>query len=59
MLTIHRLYKDKQEAKERIKKIKELGYKNVGAIEIGDSDVRIQEIWCHDCILNWRKSKQS
>jgi hypothetical protein len=44
MLTIHRLYKDKQEAKERIKKIKELGYKNVGAIEIGDSDVRIQEI---------------
>ncbi|MFY9565880.1 MAG: hypothetical protein WAQ29_05975 [Nitrososphaeraceae archaeon] len=43
-LTIHRLYKNKQEAKERIKKIKELGYKNVSAIDLGDSDVRIQEI---------------
>ena len=36
-----------------------LSYKNVDAIEIGDSDVRIQEIWCHDCILNQKKSKQS
>ena len=30
VMTIHRLYNDKQEAQERIKKIKELGY-NIGA----------------------------
>jgi hypothetical protein len=36
-----------------------LSYKNVDAIEIGVSEVRIQEIWCHDCILNQKKSKQS
>jgi hypothetical protein len=58
MLIIHRLYKNKQEAQERIKKIKELDYKNVSAIDLGDSGIRIQKIWCHDCILNW-KSKQS
>jgi hypothetical protein len=58
MLNVHRLYKDKQEAQERIKKIKELGYNNVSAIDLGDSGIRIQEIWCHDCILNWI-SKQS
>ena len=56
MLNVHRLYKDKQEAQER--KIKELGYNNVSAIDLGDSGIRIQEIWCHDCILNWI-SKQS
>ena len=28
VMTIHRLYSDKQEAQERITKIKELGYKN-------------------------------
>jgi hypothetical protein len=58
MLNIHRLYKNKIEAQERIKKIKELEYKNVSAIDLGDSGIRIQEIWCHDCILNWI-SKQS
>ena len=58
MLNVHRLYKDKQEAQERIKKIKELGYNNVSAIDLGDSGIRLQEIWCHDCILNWI-SKQS
>jgi hypothetical protein len=53
MLNIHRLYRNKQEAQERIKKIKELGYNNVSAIDLEDSGIRIQEIWCHDCILNW------
>ncbi|MGA8107429.1 MAG: hypothetical protein WB815_12325, partial [Nitrososphaeraceae archaeon] len=48
------LFKNKIEAQERIKKIKELGYKNVSAIDLGDSGIRIQEIWCHDCILNWK-----
>lgn len=33
VMTIHRLYNDKQEAQERIKKIKELGYKNAAAID--------------------------
>jgi hypothetical protein len=54
VLTIHRLYKNKIEAQERIKKIKELDYKNVSAIDLGDSGIRIQEIWCSDCILNWK-----
>jgi hypothetical protein len=54
MLNIHRLYKNKQEAQERKKKIIELGYKNVSAIDLGDAGVRIQEIWCRDCILNWK-----
>jgi hypothetical protein len=58
ILNIHRLYSNNQEAQERIKKIKELGYNNVSAIDLGDSGIRIQEIWCHDCILNWI-SKQS
>ena len=53
MLNIHRLYRNNQEAQERIKKIKELGYNNVSAIDLGDSGIRIQEIWCRDCILNW------
>jgi hypothetical protein len=57
MLTIHRLYKNKQEAQERIKKIKELGYRKVSAIDLGDSGVRIQEIWCQDCILIRKNSK--
>ena len=50
VLTIHRLYSDKQKAQERITKIKELGYKNAAAIDLRDSRIRIQEIWCHDCI---------
>ncbi|MGA8105472.1 MAG: hypothetical protein WB815_02365 [Nitrososphaeraceae archaeon] len=54
MLNVHRLYKDKQEAQERIKKIKELGYRNVSAVGLGDGDIRVQEIWCHECILNWK-----
>jgi hypothetical protein len=58
MLNVHRLYRDKQEAQERIKKIKELGYNNVSAIDLGDSGIRIQEIWCRDCILN-RKIKSA
>ena len=33
VMTIHRLYSDKQEAQERIKKIKEIGYKNALAID--------------------------
>ena len=41
MLNIHRLYRNKQEAQERIKKIKELGYNNVSAIDLGDSGIRI------------------
>jgi hypothetical protein len=53
MLNIHRLYRNKQEAQERIKKIKELGYNNVSAIDLGDSGIRVQEIWCRDCFLNW------
>lgn len=52
MLNIHRLYGNKQEAQERMKKIIELGYKNVGASDLGDDGIRIQEIWCHGCILN-------
>jgi hypothetical protein len=54
VLTIHRLYKNRIEAQERIKKIKELDYENVSAIDLGDSGIRIQEIWCRDCILNWK-----
>jgi hypothetical protein len=54
ILNIHRLYKNKQEAQDRIKKIRELGYKNVSAIDLGDAGARIQEIWCRDCILNWK-----
>ena len=53
VMTIHRLYSDKQEAQERIKKIKELGYKNVAAIDLRDSGIRIQEIWCYDCISHF------
>lgn len=56
MLNIHRLYRNKQEAQEK-NKIIELGFKNVSAIDLGDNGVRIQEIWCHDCILNRNKSK--
>jgi hypothetical protein len=60
MLAIHhRLYKNKQEAQERIKKIKEIDYKNVSDIDLGDSGIRIQEIWCHDCILNWKSVNRS
>jgi hypothetical protein len=33
---------------ERIKKIKELDYKTISAIDLGDNGIRIQEIWCHD-----------
>ena len=40
-MNIHRLYANKQEAKERIKKIQELGYKNAAAIDLGDSGIRI------------------
>jgi hypothetical protein len=54
MQNIHRLYKNKQEAYERIKKIRELGYKNPSAIDLGDDGIRIQEIWCHECISNWK-----
>jgi hypothetical protein len=49
---IHRLYSDKQDARKRIEKIKELGYKNTVAIDLGDSGIRIQEIWCYHCILH-------
>jgi hypothetical protein len=55
MLNVHRLYRNKQEAQERIRKIRELGYKNASAIDLGDDAIRIQEIWCHDCILNWKR----
>jgi hypothetical protein len=48
------LYKNKQGAQERIKKIRELGYKNSSAIDLGDDGIRIQEIWCHHCISNWK-----
>jgi hypothetical protein len=58
MLNVHRLYKDKKEAQERIKKIRELGYKNASAIDLGDDGIRIQEIWCHDCILIGRVNKE-
>ena len=53
VMTIHRLYSDKQEAQERIKKIKELGYKNAAAIDLRDNGIRIQEIWCYDCISHF------
>jgi hypothetical protein len=36
------------------KKIRQLGYKNASAVDLGDDGIRIQEIWCHDCILNWK-----
>jgi hypothetical protein len=36
------------------KKIRQLGYNNASAVDIGDDGIRIQEIWCHDCILNWK-----
>ena len=60
IINIHQLYTDKQEAQKRIKKIKKLGYKDVAAIDLGDSGIRIQELWCHDCILHFKKDhKQS
>jgi DNA polymerase IIIc chi subunit len=34
VIAIHRLYSDKQQAQERIKKIKEIGYKNAAAIDL-------------------------
>ena len=36
------------------KKIRQLGYNNASAVDLGDDGIRIQEIWCHDCILNWK-----
>lgn len=54
MVNVYRLYKNKQEAHERIKKIRKVGYKNVSAIDLGDDGIRVQEICCHDCILNWK-----
>ena len=44
VMTIHRLYSDKQESQKRIKKIKELGYKNAATIDLVDSGVRIQKM---------------
>ena len=44
VMNIHRLYPNKQEAQERIKKFKELGYKDTAAIDLGDSGISIQEI---------------
>jgi hypothetical protein len=58
-MTIHRLYSDKQKAQDRIKKIKEIGYKNVAAIDLGDSGIRIQEIWCYDCISHFHTASKS
>jgi hypothetical protein len=52
VLTVHKLYKNKQDAQERKRKIGDLGYRNSSAIDLGDDGIRIQEIWCHDCILN-------
>jgi hypothetical protein len=43
VMTIHRIYANKQEPQERIKKIKEIGYKNAAAIDLVDSGVRIQK----------------
>ena len=59
VMNIHRLYVKKQEAQERIKKIKELGYKNAAAIDLGDSGIRIQEIWCYDCISHFHTASKS
>jgi hypothetical protein len=44
MLNIHRLYRNNLEAQERIKKIKELGYDNVSAIDLKDSGIRIRDL---------------
>jgi hypothetical protein len=38
----------------RGKKIRQLGYNNASAVDLGDDGIRIQEIWCNDCILNWK-----
>ena len=59
VMTIHRLYNEKQQARERIRKIKELGYKNAAAIDLGDSGIRIQEIWCHDCISHFHAASDA
>jgi hypothetical protein len=59
IINIHRLYTDKQEAQKRIKKIKKLGYKDVAAIDLGDSGIRIQELWCHDCILHFKTTSKA
>ena len=59
VMNIHRLYVKKQEAQERIKKIKKLGYKNAAAIDLGDSGIRIQEIWCYDCISHFHAASKS
>jgi hypothetical protein len=64
VMTIHRLYSDKQQAQERIKKIKEIDYKNAAAIDLGDSDlgdsgIRIQEIWCYDCISHFHAASNA
>jgi hypothetical protein len=44
VMNIHRIYANKQEPQERIKKIKEIGYKNAAAIDLVDSGVRIQKM---------------
>jgi hypothetical protein len=53
VMNIHRLYSNKQEAQQRTKKIQELGYKNTTAIDLGDSGIRIQEIWCNDDCISY------
>jgi len=59
IINIHRLYTDKQEAQKRIKKIKKLGYKDVAAIDLEDSGIRIQELWCDDCILHFKTTSKA
>jgi hypothetical protein len=59
VMNIHRLYANKQEAQDRIKKIKELGYMNAAAIDLGDSGIRIQEIWGYDCISHFHTASKS
>jgi hypothetical protein len=58
-MNIHRIYANKQEPQETIKKIKELGYKNAAAIDLGDSSIRIQEIWCYDCISHFHAANNA
>jgi hypothetical protein len=59
IINVHRLYDNKEDAQKRIKKIKKLGYKDVSAVDLGDNFVRIQELWCHDCISRFHTTSKA
>jgi hypothetical protein len=49
IINVHRLYDNKEDA---------LGYKDVSTVDLGDNCVRIQELWCHDCISRFHTTSR-